>query len=403
MSSVNSIPADPALPQMQSLLDAELMRGVLARSLAPGQPEPAVRIGYLRYRPGRSLLVGYEVRLRETEHDAFAVANVGADLAARAAAPDSAALVAKLAGRTPAHTPLAYVRELDALIQWLPLDLALPAMAEPPEVLRDRIIAAGVELDPDDLPRPVKHKPTTRGVLRLNEHFVKAYPNQESFAESVRALEASASLPFPTARCTAVVPDLLIAAQSRLPGERPGDPAEVAGDAGRLLAELHATPAGDLPLEPPKNQLKKAAKQASLVATIVPGLAPRMEELMRRFEAAVPNGDLVTSHGGFHISQVLRSDGEIAVVDFDGMCLAPAALDVSSYVASLVEGPDDLRRAAETLDVLADAYGRRPPGVHWYLATHLLGRARRPFTRLRPGWPDEVAERVAAAEAALEL
>ena len=91
------------------------------------------------------------------------------------------------------------------------------------------------------------------------------------------------------------------------------------------------------------------------------------------------------------------------MVDFDGMCLAPAALDVSSYVASLVEGPDDLRRAGETLDVLVDRYGSRPPGVHWYLATHLLGRARRPFTRLRPGWPDEVEERVSAAEAALDL
>jgi hypothetical protein len=100
---------------------------------------------------------------------------------------------------------------------------------------------------------------------------------------------------------------------------------------------------------------------------------------------------------------VLRANGEIAVVDFDGMCLAPAALDVSSYVASLVEGPDDLPRAADALDVLVGAYGARPGGVHWYLAAHLLGRARRPFTRLRPGWPDEVEERVAAAEAALDL
>jgi hypothetical protein len=69
----------------------------------------------------------------------------------------------------------------------------------------------------------------------------------------------------------------------------------------------------------------------------------------------------------------------------------------------LVDRPDDLQRAAETLDVLISAYGRRPAGVQWYLAIHLLGRARRPFTRLRPGWPDEVEERVAAAEAALEL
>jgi hypothetical protein len=53
--------------------------------------------------------------------------------------------------------------------------------------------------------------------------------------------------------------------------------------------------------------------------------------------------------------------------------------------------------------VLLDAYGRRPPYVPWYLANHLLRRARRPFVRFTPGWPAEVEERVAAAEAALEI
>jgi thiamine kinase-like enzyme len=124
---------------------------------------------------------------------------------------------------------------------------------------------------------------------------------------------------------------------------------------------------------------------------------------MERLGGSVPSDELVSSHGGFHISQLLRSDGELAVVDFDGLCRAPAADDIASYVASLVDRPDDLQRAADTLDVLVDAYGRRPAGVRWYLAAHLLGRARRPFTRLKPGWPDEIGERVAAAGAALEL
>ena len=55
------------------------------------------------------------------------------------------------------------------------------------------------------------------------------------------------------------------------------------------------------------------------------------------------------------------------------------------------------------LERLLDSYGNRPTGVSWYLAAHLLGRARRPFTRLEPDWPELVEERVTAAEEALEL
>ena len=53
--------------------------------------------------------------------------------------------------------------------------------------------------------------------------------------------------------------------------------------------------------------------------------------------------------------------------------------------------------------MLVDAYGSRPPGVTWYLATYLLRRTRRPFTRLKEGWPDAIEQRVRAAELALEL
>lgn len=397
------LPADPALPQLTSLLDADLMRSIVAGSIGDDAADPEVEIGYLRYRPSRSIAVVYEVRLGEATHEVFALADVKADLAARAAAPDATALVAKVTGRTPATTPLAYVRELDALVHWLPLDLALPAMGEPPERLRELLMGAGLDLGPTDVPRVVKHKPMTRGVLRLTDHFAKVFPDRDSYDESVRALERSASLPFPTARCTAVLPELRIAAQSRLPGERPGDIAEIAPRAGALLAQMHGTSFSDLPVELPAEHLEGAAKKARLLATVAPGLGPRLETLLQRLEADVPADELVSSHGGFHVSQLLESDGELAVLDFDGMCRAPAADDIASYVASSVDKLDDLPRAAEILDALIGAYGRRPPGVGWYLAIHLLGRARRPFTRLVPDWPDRVHERVVAAEGALEL
>jgi len=395
-----TVPPDPALPQLPSLLEPDLVAGILGRSL---EQAPDVHVEFLRYRPGRRVVVGYEVKLGESAHQAFAWADARTDLVARAAAPESTALVSKVEGRTPTRAPLTYEHELGALLQWLPLDLALPAMAEPPEELHARVAAAGLELGTDDVVRVVKHKPMVRGVLRLDHHIAKAFPDEESLAASVHGLEASASLPFPTARCTAVVPDLLLAAQSLVPGRRPDGAAEVASQAGALLAALHAEPRDNLASELPGDRLPRAARNAKLLATVLPALAPRLNRLLTRLEAGLPAGELVTSHGGFHISQLLESDGKLGVVDFDGMCRAPAALDIASYIASGVERPEDLARVSDTLDVLVAAYGRRPTGVRWYLAAHLLARARRPFARFIEGWPEAVERRVAAAEQALEL
>jgi hypothetical protein len=402
-ASVAEIAPDTTLPQLASLLDPDLMSGILGRSLRPDLRAPGVRISYVRYRPTKSLVVGYDVTLGELTHGAFALADARVDLAGRAAAQESAALVAKLAGRTPTRTPLAYEAEVDALVQWLPLDLALPAMAEPPEHIRARVAAAGLELESDDIPRVVKHKPMTRGILRFDRHIAKMYPDEESFAASVRAVEASSSLPFPTARRTAVVPELLLATQTLVPGRRPDGNADTAALAGALLAVLHSTPSQDVPLQRPRDQLRWAAKQSRLLASIAPHLASRLNRLVATLEACMPSAELVLSHGDFHSGQLLQSDGELGVVDFDGMCLAPAALDIASYVVSRVERPEDLAPAEATLEILVDAYGSRPQGIRWYLAGRLLRHARRPFVRFKPGWPDEVEACVAAAEASLEL
>jgi hypothetical protein len=397
-----ALPKDEALPQLAQLLDGEAMAPVLAAMLDDATP-PTVRIDYLRYRPGRRLVVCYEVEAGETTLEAVAVAEAGADLAGRASDSRNTRLVRKVVGRTPVRTPLAYEPTVNALVQWSPLDVELPALAEPPETLRDELVQAGLELGDGDLPRLVKHKPLNRAVMRLSRHVVKIYADAGAFAASVHAIHKAASLPLRTARCEAIVADLRISAQSLVPGSPPPEGAAVAPQAGALLAMLHASQVSGLPLEPAADQLDDVSGDAKLVSVLVPSLEDRVDGLLRRLEAELPDEPLVPSHGGFRRSQLLESNGELGVIDFDGFCLSPAARDLASFTAALVEGPDDLERAAATLDVLVDAYGERPPGVTWYLATYLLRRTRRPFTRLQEDWPDAVEERVRAAELALEL
>lgn len=397
-----ALPKDEALPQLAQLLDGEAMAPVLAGMLDDATP-PTVRIDYLRYRPGRRLVVCYEVEAGETTLEAVAVAEAGADLAGRASDSRNTRLVRKVVGRTPVRTPLAYEPTVNALIQWSPLDVELPALAEPPETLRHELVQAGLELADGDLPRLVKHKPLNRAVMRLSRHVVKIYADAGAFAASVHAIHKAASLPLRTARCEAIVADLRISAQSLVPGSPPPEGAAVAPQAGALLAMLHASQVSGLPLEPAADQLDDVSGDAKLVSVLVPSLEDRVDGLLRRLEAELPDEPLVPSHGGFRRSQLLESNGELGVIDFDGFCLSPAARDLASFTAALVEEPDDLERAAATLDVLVDAYGERPPGVTWYLATYLLRRTRRPFTRLQEDWPDAVEERVRAAELALEL
>jgi thiamine kinase-like enzyme len=132
-----------------------------------------------------------------------------------------------------------------------------------------------------------------------------------------------------------------------------------------------------------------------------PRLEHRLRALLRRLEERMPDEPLVLAHGDFHARQMLGLDGDYGVIDFDASCRAPAALDLATYISSLVRGLDDLPAGAAALDVLVETYGGRPAGVYWYLTCVLLRRASIPFRVFREGWQEQVEERVRCAEKAL--
>ena len=81
----------------------------------------------------------------------------------------------------------------------------------------------------------------------------------------------------------------------------------------------------------------------------------------------------------------------MAVIDFDAMRLASAALDPATFAAHLVLGePDDLAVAAEALEALLEGYDGRPLALSWYLAACILRHSRRPFRSLEEHWPERV-------------
>ena len=124
---------DPALPQLERLLDAEAMTEVLDRSL--DAPLGSVTVGRVVYKPGELIAVHY----RAGAGDAVATAIAGVDLAERARKPRYAERARRINGRSPAPNPLTYDDEVGALVTWLPFDPRLPALGEPAEELARRL------------------------------------------------------------------------------------------------------------------------------------------------------------------------------------------------------------------------------------------------------------------------
>jgi ATP-binding cassette, subfamily B, bacterial len=399
-------PADPALPQMPALLDPARMAPVLQRSLGADAPLPQVRIRYLRYKPRKDLVVHYDATIDGVRHDAVAIIAARRDLSRWAAEPTYRQLAELVDGRAPAQTPLSYDAELDTMIQWLPLDVGLPALAQESGQLRLRLQAADVVIPSSgEEGTLLAYKPRRRAVLALDDHVVKFYAGEKEFANAVTGLDVSGRLRgVRVPDREAVMPELQLTCQSLLSGRRP-DGQRATKAAGAELFTLHTSDANGLRPFTPEDQLIAAAASTASVVAVAPELESRLQALLRTLESTLPDaGPLLPAHGDFHANQLLELDRGLAFIDFDEMCAAPAALDFSSYVAHLVNGgTDDLRAATHALAGLAQGYGRRPRGVSWFVSTSILRRSPFPFRFMEPDWPTRIERMVSAAEEALHL
>ena len=383
---------DPALPQLERLLDADAMAEVLARSLEA--PLGDVAVSRVVYKPGELVAVHY----RADVGDAVATCIAGVDLADRARRPQYAERARRINGRSPAPNPLTYDDEVGALVTWLPFDPRLPALAEPAEELARRL---GTGLS-DEL-ELIGYKPRGRAVLRLGGLVLKAYGRERQYEAALAGLRASQEGPLPTAAFAGAVPELRLTAQESLDGQP-------AGTAPRSPPRRARWPprssAPSWPLRSSRRReklLDAAARKAAVVEAVLPELGDRLDALVRRLGGALPAGlPLVPAHGDFHVDQLLLRDGDIAVVDFDGLCVAAPALDLATYAADVVRGrPGDLERVQTVLEPLLDGYGARPDALEWHLAAAVLARAAHPFQRQVPRWRERVQATLAVAEATL--
>jgi Phosphotransferase enzyme family len=423
-------PPDPAVPAMRALLDPDGVAPVLQRSLGDGRRLDDVRVRHVRYRPREELVVHYKAIVDGDKHEA--VINTGRDpgLEEVAGDPRHLQIARSVDGRSPAITPLSYDSHARALIQWLPLDLALPLLCATPDVLIRDLRALGIDLGDAPLdPVRVSYAPGRRATLRVGDHVLRGYADEDAYRHALAGWRIASNgtigedrdpvlswgdlfrrrpgrrrapdVPRPTtAVFEGALPDLRATVQLVLDGTSPGSSVQAARSAGELLRRIHDLPASGLDERLAPDTLESARRAARVLRAVDPAADAQIERVLERLEERMPwTATLVTSHGDFHRGQLIQRDGDLAVLDVDEACRAAPARDLAAYAAHAAshEGADP----REVLDGLLAGYERRPDALDWYLAAALLRRAERPFRVLEEDWPARVEELVDAADRAL--
>jgi hypothetical protein len=387
------LPNDPCLPSLPAILDGSQVAHWLGEALGSPCEEAIPR--YLRYKPASKAMVLYEVTLDGRHTTAVISIKVG-NVRRELRLPAAADVERQARGRCLSPTPIQFLQEPGALVEWYPARVSMPGLAFDPGRLGRELEAAG-QRRPEEEPALVSYKPERRAVQRWGDIYVKSYIDA---AEYVRA--SSAAL---TARLTGIespVPvahidqdKLLALAEVRRVGG-----AAVPREVGAVVARLHgAKIGGGLRRSPAADQLTLARTTAAQVAWLLPELQGPLRELVSSLVRSLPVEDqFVTSHGDLHLGQIIPTAAGLTLLDFDHMCLAAPARDAATLAAHLVEGgEDDLVRAESVLDDLLEGYGRVPAAIGWHLAAAILGRATFPLRQLRPDWPSRIARMVTDA------
>lgn len=385
---------DDALPALRALVETGLPAPVVAAVRVAGAELVSAAPGQITYRPGRSVTVRYDAKVRWPGRGTA-----------------SEALVATTGGTLPAGALVVDDGDACVAVWRVPHDPGLPGLAS---ALDDGVVRA--LLDDLGLPggpvtlRLRAYRPLRRGVVEATTPrgrlFLKVVPPGR--AEALHRHHVALSAVVPTPRSHGWSAELGVVALQALPGRtlrRALDGTGVALPCPRaLLGLLDALP----PVVGPAAGAPSAsaARHGRLVAAVVPDLSARVGDLVAGVEAGIAGDDdaAVPVHGDLHEAQLLVDGGRITgLLDVDTAGPGHRATDLASLVGHLSTlALSSSRRAgveryaAQLLagfDAMVD-----PARLRREVAAVVLGLATGPFRVLQPAWPAETRRRVTLAE-----
>ena len=383
---------DPALPGLRDVLapTPESSWWLAVRPEDAGEPV----VEYVKYKPGQSCLAGVTVR-HQGGTSRFVV---------KAWRPADPALAGKEmvdARRAITVTPFPRddkVRGLHWLLDPATRDTAHERLALPaPDACHLDVLA---------------WKPERRAVFRVTRGdtpiaLVKCHARSAA-AQSHAASLALAALPFTTPTVRGVNARRGVLAYDWIAGT-PLTHASVSPtqcvEAGRLLAQLHATRPSGLADRAPG----QAERLRSALGTLAVILPDAFDRAMRALDALAvrrdPRGPTVPVHGDFYVKQLLATPDGLALLDFDEAAMADAHDDLAIFLAhverDVARGVLAEARGEEIADAFVDGYGIARPSLDAAVAEQLLGLVHHPFRHRSPNWPAETRALIERAHALL--
>ena len=177
---------------------------------------------------------------------------------------------------------------------------------------------------------------------------------------------------------------------------------------GQALARLHATPSAHGEPQTVAHWLAEARLRAKKITRVAPDLGPRAAALVQQLQAVaetLPEPPLTLVHGDFHPDQVWVHEGRPVLFDFDEFALGHPMQDLAAFITKLqqAEAASDTLRTAGTRALLqgyraAAPEHWQPRWLHWHHTVQALMQASRAFVFQVPGWPAQLALRLAVAE-----
>lgn len=177
---------------------------------------------------------------------------------------------------------------------------------------------------------------------------------------------------------------------------------------GHALARLHATPVVQGGAERSlAHSLTEAQRRSSKIARVRPELAERAMALVARLTAAagaLPVVPMTLVHGDFHPEQVWVHEGRPLLFDFDEFALGQPMEDLAAFIVKLQQRSLPEAECEAGTQALLQAYRQaapqhwQPNWLQWHRTLQALLQSTRAFIFQVPGWPEEVASRLAIAE-----
>ena len=408
---------DDALPALATVLDPEAFVGALRPSLDATEVRQA-SIRYLRYKPGSSCLVAYQLEVGAAQLEpliAYAKAH-------RLDAPEKLDKARRSGG--------AVLRDRALVISLFPNDRQLDAMrplasaAARPRLLR-RLLSRQPDLWTGTV-RTLRYKPERRYVAQLQTRDgprallkVHSLERYQRAARSAKVFGSGESVRVPR-RLGASKRHRTVALEW-LPG-RPLDEAIISGAAdvgttatvGAAIAQLHnqRLPRG-LPTLDRNSEAVGLISLGADIGFVCPELAGAARRLAAWLAAhLVSRSDHCRAiHGDFNAGQVLLDGDRVTVFDLDRAALGDPTADLGMFIAHLERdvlrgalAPDRMAALAEgLLEGYAEAASRPAPApVRLYTALGLLRLALEPFRARESDWPEKIEALLARAAAIAE-